>query len=274
MQTIDAASLRLDALADFILAARYLPVPPKERNFVGDGDFKAVGVEFLRHFVRIGGLRPTDRVLDIGCGIGRMALPLTLYLDPERGSYEGVDIVADGISWCEETISRAYPNFRFHHLDLRNALYNPRGSKACARVRLPFADRSFDFIFMTSVLTHLGADDVKAYASECSRLLADGGRCFVTTFLMNDHARRDLASGKGRIAFNPTEPGPEFHGVPHAAMAAVAYDEIFLLRTFRKAGLQRRRMAHYGSWTGRKSPIFQDICVFEREETQQEGTSK
>src|SRR5689334_20530593 len=106
MQTNDVALQRLDALADFIAANRYLPVPPKERNFVGDGDYKAIGIEFLRHFVRLGGLRSTDRVLDIGCGIGRMALPLTLWLDPAKGTYEGVDVVADGIAWCEETISR------------------------------------------------------------------------------------------------------------------------------------------------------------------------
>jgi SAM-dependent methyltransferase len=274
MHTIDAAALRLDALADFIVATRYLPTPPKERNFVGDGDFKAVGVEFLRHFVRIGGLRATDRVLDIGCGIGRMALPLTLFLDPAHGSYEGIDVVADGIAWCNETISRAYPNFRFRHLDLRNDLYNPKGAGRCADVHLPFADRSFDFIFMTSVLTHLGAGEMRAYAAECARLLADGGRCFVTAFLMNDRARRDLATGQGRIGFDPAQPGPEFHGIPDAPMAAVAFDENFLLGTFRRAGLRRRRPAHYGHWTGRKSPVFQGICVFEREDGQHEGTGE
>lgn len=265
MQTKDVAVDRLDALADFIMANRYLPVPPKERNFVGDGDYKAIGVEFLRHFVSLGGLRPNERVLDIGCGIGRMALPLTLYLDPESGSYEGVDIVAEGIAWCQRAISRAYPNFRFRHLDLRNELYNPNGSGSAASVRFPFKDGSFDFIIMTSVLTHLGAAEMAAYAAECGRLLAANGRCFVTAFLMNDHARRDLAQGRGRIGFKHDDPGPEFQGVPDAPMAAVAFEENFLLAAFRRAGLRRRRPARYGSWTGRKSAVFQDICIFERE---------
>jgi SAM-dependent methyltransferase len=265
MQINDAAMLRLDALADFIEANRYLPVPPRERNFVGDGDYKAIGVEFLRHFVRTGGLRPSDRVLDIGCGIGRMAMPLTLYLDPEAGSYEGLDVVADGIAWCERTISRAYPNFRFRHLDARNELYNPQGAMEGAETRLPFDDRSFDFIVMTSVLTHLSAAEMTAYAAECGRLLADGGRCFVTAFLMNDHARRDLAAGRGRIGFKPDDAGPEFYGIPDVPMAAVAFEENFLLAAFRKAGLRRRRPAQYGHWTGRSSSVFQDICVFERD---------
>ena len=51
--------------------------PPTRLNFVGGGEFKAIGFEFLRYFVDIGELKPTDSVLDMGCGIGRMALPMT-----------------------------------------------------------------------------------------------------------------------------------------------------------------------------------------------------
>ena len=41
--------------------------------------------------------QPGERVLDIGCGIGRMARPLTPYLTPP-GAYDGFDINADGIA--------------------------------------------------------------------------------------------------------------------------------------------------------------------------------
>ena len=37
------------------------------------------------------------------------------------------------------------------------------------------------------------------------RLLAPGGRCFVTAFLMNRPAREALAGGKGAIAFDPSD---------------------------------------------------------------------
>ena len=37
------------------------------------------------------GLKPEHRVLDIGCGVGRVALPLTRYLT--SGTYDGFDIV-------------------------------------------------------------------------------------------------------------------------------------------------------------------------------------
>jgi hypothetical protein len=72
---------RLDWLGEQIVRNRFLPVPPPERIFVGDGGFLPIGVEFLKWFVRLGDLKPDERVLDLGCGIGRMeplrALPLS-----------------------------------------------------------------------------------------------------------------------------------------------------------------------------------------------------
>ena len=62
-------------------------LPPTRKHFVGNGDFKAVGYEFLRYFIQYGDLAPDDDVLDVGCGIGRMALPLANYL--KHGSYSG-----------------------------------------------------------------------------------------------------------------------------------------------------------------------------------------
>src|SRR5512134_1996197 len=50
--------------------------PPPSLLFVGDGDFKKTGEEFKTHLVQLGGLKADHRVLDIGCGVGRMAVPL------------------------------------------------------------------------------------------------------------------------------------------------------------------------------------------------------
>jgi cyclopropane fatty-acyl-phospholipid synthase-like methyltransferase len=110
----------------YIAAAEWIDRLPHRRNnlrpihalnFVGGSDYEAAGREFLKYHVDIAGLRPDERVLDVGCGIGRMAAPLTSYLDAS-GRYEGFDIVKLGIRWANDHITRQYPNFRFHHADI------------------------------------------------------------------------------------------------------------------------------------------------------------
>ncbi len=252
-----------DRLVAQLAANRFLPAPPVEQCFCGDGDFRAIGAEFLGHFVREAGLRPHERVLDIGCGIGRIAVPLTQYLSG-KGRYDGIDVVADGIAWCAERITPVYPAFRFRHLDVGHALYNPQGRGDAAGVSLPYPDASFDFVCLVSVLTHFGAAELTRYAGEVARLLAPGGRCLATAFLLNSPSRAGLRGGGGPWRFDAGDPGPELHADASAPMAAVAFDEDFLVERFLRHGLRRRRPAVYGHWSGRASASFQDICVFER----------
>ena len=255
----DAADAQLDWLLAAIRNNRFLPAPPSEKGCIGDGDHRAIGAEFLGYFARNGRLARDERVLDLGCGLGRMAVPLTQYLE-SSASYDGVDVAADAVAWCCETIGTRYERFRFHHLDLQHPLYNPAGGIETRHAVLPFADHSFDFAFLTSVATHLMPDEVARYAAEIRRVLASGGRCFVTAFLVNAPVRAALAAGSGdpRLGFDLAEAGTVF-------FAAVAYDEDAFLAAFLAAGLRRRQSAIYGSWSGRKGggPSFQDICVLD-----------
>jgi SAM-dependent methyltransferase len=241
---------------------RFMPQPPAELHYVGDGDYRAIGAEFLEHLVSRADLAPSDRVLDIGCGVGRLALPMTQFLD--TGSYDGIDPVAAGIGWCTATVTPVYPNVRFRHLDLRHPLYNPAGAIETKSAKLPFEDGSFDLICMISVLTHLERDDILHYAVEVARLLSPGGRCFATAFLMNPPARAALLEAKGRIGFDGHETGPTYFAIKEAPLAAVAFDEDVLLELFFRHGLRRRSPATYGSWSGRAGASFQDICIFDR----------
>jgi SAM-dependent methyltransferase len=253
----------LEPLLVHLAANRFMPAPPQHLLNCGDGDYRAIGAEFLGHFVRRGGLLPDERVLDIGCGPGRIAVPLTQYLSAE-GSYDGVDVVAESIGWCSERITAAYPRARFHRLDAAHAIYNPSGQHDLSATRLPFPDASFDFICMVSLLTHLDADGLAHYAGEAARLLAPGGRCFATAFLLNPPARDALRAGGGRWSFDPDDPGPVVPGDRAVPLAASAFDEDFLLAAFLRVGLRRKRPAAYGHWSGRQAVNFQDICIFER----------
>lgn len=234
---------------------RFLPHPPPDSIFVGDGDYRAIGAEFLGHFVRIGRLQPHERVFDIGCGIGRMAVPLTQYLDPERGSYDGVDPVMDGILWCAQTITPAYPRFRFQRLDIAHPLYNPQGSLPGNEVRFGFANQSFDFITMTSVATHLPPDELVVYLSEAARLLAPGGRLFLTAFALDGQS-----TGQERLKFRRWGEGPGWYAIEEAPLAAAGIDAGFLLEHATQAGLAVERLDP-GHWRGHSAAHYQDLLV-------------
>ena len=261
----DAAEIEEAVFASLLKSIRrnrFLPIPPQERNFVGDGDFLAIGCEFLRHFVELGGLRPQDRVLEIGCGIGRMALPLTQYLEAPTGHYIGFDVVASGIDWCKQNIEPAYANFEFRHLDFNNQLYNPEG-RLNEQGTLPFADASVDFLFMTSVVTHLDPGYTTFYLREAARLLRPGGRLFVTAFVLDTANRALVEAKKARPAFILEGDGPDYIADRAHPMAAVAIDSDWLLATARAQGLQLQRPIAFGHWSGRVAENFQDICVFQ-----------
>ena len=181
-----------------LLGKRGKNTPPRSLIFIGDSHFEETGKEFFNYFKQIGNLKPNETVLEIGCGIGRMALPLTNYLTD--GRYEGIDIVEEGIDWCRKNISAKYPNFRFQLADIHNALYNPKGTENAAGYRFPFEDKTFDFVFLTSVFTHMVLPEVDNYVAEISRILKKGGRCFATFFLVDETAKKFVNKKDCRFA--------------------------------------------------------------------------
>src|SRR6478735_5322923 len=102
--------------------------PPEFMKDVGSlttESFINVGKEFLDIFKTHCGLQPHERILDIGCGCGRMALTLNKYLT--TGTYEGFDIMPKLVQWCVENITPRWPAFRFQLADVYNKVYNRSG---------------------------------------------------------------------------------------------------------------------------------------------------
>lgn len=257
----DAAAIsaqEVDWLVRSVQCNRFLPEPEPENVFVGDGNFRAIGAEYLGHLITIGGLQPRHRVLDIGSGLGRLAVPLTQYLDPQT-SYLGLDPVRDGIAWSQRAITPSYPNFRFRHLDIAHEIYNPGGLLRGDSLILPVGNASIDFAFMVSVVTHLPPAEVITYAREVARTLAPGGRFMVTSFVMDEIARLGLRADQP-YKFIRKDNGPDWYIDPSAPYGAVAFDDGWLQQVLEGAGLDVGVYSP-GHWRGTPSAHFQDILV-------------
>lgn len=233
--------------------------PPRGLSFVGRGDFERTGREFLGHFEELGGLRPDARVIDVGCGIGRMAIPLTGYL--RDGSYAGFDVGREMIRWCQRNITPVHPNFEFSWAPVYNRKYNPFGDLSAVEFRFPYADSSFDFAFATSLFTHLVRADARHYLAETARVLRPGGSCLLTFFLLSEDSEREIAAGRAAFDFK--------HEIEGGATTdsrqpeeAIAYRLEEARAMIRDAGLAIREPIHFGSWANApEAPTLQDVIV-------------
>ncbi len=137
-----------------------LPLDEAMSQAVG-GAYDVIGpveVAVLRH----AGLRPEQFLIDVGCGSGRLAVPLSDYL---TGKYSGFDVVDDLVNYARARVNR--PDWRFQTID---------------HIGIPEPDGCADMVCFFSVLTHLLHEQSFWYLEEASRVLKPGGR-IVASFL-------------------------------------------------------------------------------------------
>jgi SAM-dependent methyltransferase len=146
----------------------------------------------LRSYGRLGS---ADSVLEIGCGLGRIAFPLR-YLLSKTGHYTGFDITAAKIEFLARVFTPAHPNFEFVLADVYNSYYNPTGVVAADAYRFPADDETFDLVFAASVFTHMVPENTAHYFRETARVLKPGGRAVFSFFLL-DYFRREQARPHG-----------------------------------------------------------------------------
>jgi SAM-dependent methyltransferase len=138
------------------------------------------------------------RVLDFGCGAGRLAAGLQA--STFDGSYVGLDVDMSRIDWCRENL--AANGFDYVHSNARNARFNAKGSDPNP---LPFHDNEFSAIYSYAVFTHFSPAETKHYLHELGRVLEPTGNLFLTAhvepnvpdFVENPPGYPNTPSGNG-----------------------------------------------------------------------------
>ncbi|MGH1541893.1 MAG: class I SAM-dependent methyltransferase [Arenicella sp.] len=128
-------------------------------------------------------ITPSSNVLDVGCGLGRVAHTLAGWLN--EGSYTGIDITESSIDWCAEHYSD-YANFRFIHADLSNSHYNRPNAQDAGTYEFPIEPASMDFIWSTSLFTHMRIHQVDNYLGQMARAAKPGSIIWNTFFILDE----------------------------------------------------------------------------------------
>jgi SAM-dependent methyltransferase len=160
-----------------------IPVPLINLTGGGIETWDAISQQHIGALRKFIALHWDDHVLEIGCGVGRDAIPLTKLLSPQA-TYLGVDIIEPSIQFCRSNITTRYPNFNFLHLNVDDKLHNPSGTQQMTEFLLPLADHSLDKVFGWSVFTHMWERDIRHYLKEFHRTLKPGGRALLTCFVL------------------------------------------------------------------------------------------
>lgn len=125
------------------------------------GEFEPLGVIEKALVIQLG-LRPNDYLIDVGCGSGRLAKPLSDYLS---GPYLGIDVVPDLVEFARTLVGRA--DWRFEVVD---------------GFQIPEQNGRADMVCFFSVFTHLLHEQSYLYLQEAKRVLKPSGK-IVFSFL-------------------------------------------------------------------------------------------
>src|SRR5579875_1066849 len=149
-----------------------------------------VGERAAREFVSLAEqngrpLTPKTKVLDFGCGCGRVARALQALAPVEL---HGCDVNARLIAWCVAHLKGTFQRTR-------------------SKPPLPYPERAFDLVYALSVFTHLTERRAVTWLQELARVTRPGGLA-ILSFLDAPDSQR-AAGGLQADGFAIKRSGPE-----------------------------------------------------------------
>jgi SAM-dependent methyltransferase len=134
---------------------RFLANPDRALQVAIGGEFEAIGI-LERELLVYYGLGPSDYLIDVGCGAGRLTRPLAEFLS---GKYLGTDVVPELVEYAQGLVQRR--DWRF---------------EVVRDIKIPEDDQQADMVCFFSVFTHLLHEHSYRYLREAKRVLKSRGK--------------------------------------------------------------------------------------------------
>jgi SAM-dependent methyltransferase len=150
------------------------------RLFFNQFFFLEMGTHFWLKWLSSGYVKANSEVVEIGCGCGRIAHPLRE--DWFKGTYVGIDIDTELLDWC----SSHFPSDKFSFMSSphTSATYSGHAVSENTSFAFPNSWRK-DFVYSTSLYTHLLEPELINYTRESYKILRDGGTMCMSLFCLD-----------------------------------------------------------------------------------------
>lgn len=240
---------------------------PEIRNWTGPFDDKEyyfnLGKEQSEKIIQWLSIKPDQKILDIGCGCGRIAIHFLNYLN-EQGQYIGIDSNKRLLSYCADNISIINNNFQFKLIDAYNGVYSQDGKLKCKDIIFPIEDKSVDTVIMWSVFTHMYLVDIDAYLKEIHRVLKKGG-LFISSFnLYNKFISNQIKMGKAYLDIKYRIDEDSYSLDKETPENGFAHDEEMVKELYWRNGFLIREIK-YGVWSSKEfAGEFHDCIIAQK----------
>ncbi len=145
-----------DLLASSMDSARVAAAGPSK----DEEEFRRSAATTIANLRELANIQQSDRVLEVGCGVGRIGEALS----PHCLIWTGADVSTKMLGYASERL-KGLANVRLVQL---------------RRVGLSeFENGAFDVVYFTNMLMHVDAMDQWQYAKDSFRVLRPGGRIFL-----------------------------------------------------------------------------------------------
>jgi len=216
--------------------------------------FDTIGKQLFDLVIQYGNYNQRSRILDIGCGTGRLAKQFVGL----NNKYTGFEINKYFYDYCIET----YKDFEFIYSDVHHEEFNDQGQLDIFK-KLPFKDSSYDIITCFALFNHFHIKWILHYIKEISRILKPKGHLISTILLLNEYSVDQIESGKTKQPFIFKHQGEgERYEFEKRKLLNVAVEESILRRQFLSNKLIIKEPIKVGTWCNGQNPLSgHDILI-------------
>lgn len=199
-----------------------------------------INQQFLTYLMKECKIEPNYKILEIGCGIACLSLPIIKHL--KQGKYYGLDNDIKCIDWCRRKIS-PFCDATFKHINTKH-------------FSIPCDNNELDVVYSTTLFKLMLSEEIGVYLNEINRVLKKGGHLIISLLIWNQSNQMNIKS-KNKI--RTIKINGNTHLTNSHNETAVIQSDSMMFMILEKAHFEIRETI-FGQWSdASNSDTYQDM---------------